>query len=70
MKYLKTLTPRHSSIGRILKNIGIIYEVKKNFIGAKKNYEKVLDIREKILSSTHSDLIEIKQDIERVSAKT
>ncbi len=44
-------------------------QVKKDFIGAKKNYKKALDIQEKILSSTHLDLVEIKNDIERVSAK-
>jgi hypothetical protein len=39
------------------------------FEKAKKNYEEILNIREKILSSKHPDLIEIKQDIERISAK-
>jgi hypothetical protein len=56
-------------MARILRNIGIMDQVKKDFIGAKKNYKKALDIQEKILSSTHLDLVEIKNDIERVSAK-
>jgi tetratricopeptide (TPR) repeat protein len=67
--FKSSLTPRHPSIARALRNIGIVHEVKMKFEKAKKNYEEILNIREKILSSKHPDLIEIKQDIERISAK-
>ncbi len=65
----KSLKPRHPSIARVLRNIGIAYEVKKDFKEAKKYYEKASNIREFISSSSHPDVIEIKKDIVRVSSK-
>ena len=44
-------------------------KLKGDFIEAMKNYEKANSIREKILSSSHPDLIEIKEDIARVLLK-
>ncbi|CAF2713971.1 unnamed protein product [Rotaria sp. Silwood2] len=67
--FKRSLTPQHPSVARALKNIGVVYETKKNFIEAKKNYEEAFNIRKLFVAESHPDVIEIGNDIERVSLK-
>ena len=65
----KSLKSAHPSIARVLRNIGLTYEHQKKFHEAIIKYKMALDIRELILPVSHPDLIDIKEDITRVSSK-
>ncbi|CAF1305848.1 unnamed protein product, partial [Adineta steineri] len=67
--YEISLTPQHPSIASVLKNIGIICEVKCDFSEAMKCYKQAYSIRQTCFSLSHPDVIDIKQDIERISNK-
>jgi tetratricopeptide (TPR) repeat protein len=64
----KYLPSNHPSIAMTLENIGLIYENKNNFEEACKYYEQASAIYEQTLLSTHADVIQIKDNILRVSS--
>ena len=65
----KSLPINHPDIALTYKNIGLIHEMKGEFIEAKTFYEKAANIRRHILPSTHPDVIRIERNIRRVSFK-
>lgn len=69
IKY-KSLPIDLADIALTLKNIGLIYEIRGDFSQAKRYYEKSVNLRRRILSSKHCDLIQVEQDLKRVSLKT
>jgi tetratricopeptide (TPR) repeat protein len=67
--YEKAALPPHFIIGMILKSIGNIYESKKQYQQAHTYYEKALTSFRNVLSETDDHIIQIQQDIQRVSLK-
>jgi tetratricopeptide (TPR) repeat protein len=63
----KFLSSNHSSIGMTLENMGLIYENKNDFQHAYKYYKEAADIYQQTLSSTHADVIQIENNLLRVS---
>jgi tetratricopeptide (TPR) repeat protein len=64
----KYLPQTHPSIAMTLENMGLIYENKNDFQEALKYYEKASKIYEHTLLLTHTDVIQIKDNILRVSS--
>ena len=61
------LSANHPSIAMTLENIGLIYENKNQYQQAFDQYEKAEKIYRQTLSSIHSDVIQIQENIRRVS---
>ncbi len=68
--YEKSSIPPHFTVGIILKNIGSIYEGKKQYQQAHSYYQKALASFQNVLSETDNRIIQIQQDIRRVSVKS
>jgi tetratricopeptide (TPR) repeat protein len=67
--YEKSVSPQHFVIGKLLKSIGNIYENKQQFQQAHSYYEKAATRFRNVLSATDPQIIQIQQDIQRVTAK-
>ncbi|CAF1029265.1 unnamed protein product [Adineta ricciae] len=67
--YTTSLPPDHPSIATTLKNIGLVYETEDNLSEAMICYEKALSIRQKSPFQLHTDVIEAKRDVKRISLK-
>jgi tetratricopeptide (TPR) repeat protein len=67
--YEKSASPQYFVIGIIFESIGGIYEQKKQFQQARLNYEKALNNFRYVLSETDSRIVQIQEDIQRVSTK-
>jgi len=66
---LKSLPDDHPNIATSYRNIGLIHEKKCEWKQALELFEKALNIYEHAFSSQHPNVLEVKADIERVSAK-
>jgi tetratricopeptide (TPR) repeat protein len=67
--YEKSISRPSFVIGIIQKSIGSIYEKKKQFEQARSYYEKAVTNFRSVLSPTDPHIVQIQQDIQRVSAK-
>ncbi|CAF0920693.1 unnamed protein product [Adineta steineri] len=65
---LKSLPSQHISLAATLENIALVYEQKHLYEQALSYYEKVATIFHETYSSTHNSVIQIEQDIQRVSS--
>jgi tetratricopeptide (TPR) repeat protein len=65
----KFLPGKHPSIAMTLENMGLIYENKNDFQQAYKYYREATNIYQQTLPSTHSDIVQIKDNILRVSSQ-
>ncbi len=63
----KSLPSQHSSLALTLENLGLVYEQKQFFEQALIYYEKAANIFRQIFSSTHIHVIEIEENIQRIS---
>jgi len=65
---LKSLPSDHPKIAMSYRNIGLIHEEKREWKQALELFEKALRIRQRAFSSQHPDVLQVKANIERVSA--
>ncbi|CAF4614466.1 unnamed protein product [Rotaria sp. Silwood2] len=66
---MKSLPPQHQDIGSSNKKLGQLYETVNNLKEALEYYKKAATIYYQSLPPQHSNIIEIKKDIERVMLK-
>jgi len=67
--YEKSASPPRFVIGMIFESIGDIYETKKEFQEARSNYEKAVKNFRYVLSETDPRIIQIQENIQRVSTQ-
>ncbi len=67
--YKKCRPSQHPSIASTLANIGLVYEDKNDLRQALSYFNKAAEIYRHSLISTHPDVIQIEDDIQRVSSK-
>ncbi|CAF4279739.1 unnamed protein product, partial [Adineta steineri] len=65
---LKSLPSQRISLAATLENIALVYEQKHLYEQALSYYKKVATIFHETYSSTHNSVIQIEQDIQRVSS--
>ncbi|CAF0831268.1 unnamed protein product [Adineta steineri] len=66
----KSLLPNHPDIAMILRNMGLVHRDKKNFQQALYYMKKAATMYRHLYPSTHHDLIQIEQIIQRISSKS
>jgi tetratricopeptide (TPR) repeat protein len=66
---LKFLSPQHLSIASTFENMGYVYENREAYLQALSYLEKAAIIYRQSLPSTHHDVIQIEESIQRVSSK-
>jgi tetratricopeptide (TPR) repeat protein len=67
--YESSLPSDHSDIAMTLGNIGIVYEEKRKWKDALSYYKKAEAIYHQALDSTHPDVVNIEQSVQRMSSK-
>ena len=65
----RALSANDQNIGLILRNIGLVYQKKEEYEQAVSYLEKALQIYRQSFPSTHSEVIQIEQLIQRLSSK-